>query len=330
MKRVLTLKFNLQFPPGGNVTQTELGLADITASGFLPALWRALREARHADLLFFSNPLLPELIFAWLAKALCGRRLQVVVFDLIMRIPVNAREHVSAVIKRVLLRAIDRYVFIHRDTRGYQQHFGVPAEHCQYVPFKANNFDMAGSVHSIDGDYILTLGASQRDYQTLIDAVTGLDVALKILLPKTSINVHNAKIDLAHLPANVQHISEAVDRQQWSTLIAQSRFVVVPLIPGVIQPAGISVYLEAMILGKPVIITRGASTEGILDDNLALVVEPGDVSAMSAAITRLWNDAQLRQTLARNGHAYAQSLGDHTRLVTDLRTIVCTALSSTP
>ena len=85
-----------------------------------------------------------------------------------------------------------------------------------------------------------------------------------------------------------------------------------------------------MILGKPVIITRGASTEGILDDNLALVVEPGDVSAMSAAITRLWNDAQLRQTLARNGHAYAQSLGDHTRLVTDLRTIVCTALSSTP
>ena len=101
MKRVLTLKFNLQFPPGGNVTQTELGLADITASGFLPALWRALREARHADLLFFSNPLLPELIFAWLAKALCGRRLQVVVFDLIMRIPANARERLSARIKRV-------------------------------------------------------------------------------------------------------------------------------------------------------------------------------------------------------------------------------------
>lgn len=329
MKRVLTFKFNLQFQPGGDVTQTELGLPGLTASGYLPALWRALREARHADLLFFSNPLLPELIFAWVAKGLYGQRLQVVVFDLIMRIPANARERVSAGIKRVLLRAIDRYVFIHRDTRGYQQHFGVPAERCQYVPFKANNFDMAASLQSIDGDYILTLGASQRDYQTLINAVTGLDVSLKILLPQASISVHNAKIDLANLPANVQHISGAVDRQQWSTLIAQSRFVVVPLISGVIQPAGISVYLEAMILGKPVIITRGASTEGILDDSLALVVEPGNAYAMSAAITRLWNDAELRQTLASNGRAYAQSLGDHTRLVTDLRTIVCTALSST-
>ena len=127
----------------------------------------------------------------------------------------------------------------------------------------------------------------------------------------------------------MQHIGQQVDRLQWSTLIANSRFVVVPLLPGVIQPSGISVYLEAMVLGKPVIITRGASTEGILDESLALVIEPGDSGAMRSAITRLWNDAELRQTLSRNGKHYALGLLDHDRLVTDLRTIVCTALSST-
>ena len=329
MKRVLTLKFDLRFAPDGDVRQALTSLPALTATGYLPALWRALRLAQTTDLLFVSNPLLPELVFAWLAKLLYGARLQVVVFDLIMRIPANARERLSARIKRVLLQAIDRYVFIHKDTSGYQQHFGVPADRCQYVPFKANNFDLAASVQSSDGDYILTLGASQRDYQTLVDAVTGLDVQLQILLPYASISAHNAKINLATLPANVQHIGQQVDRLQWSTLIANSRFVVVPLLPGVIQPAGISVYLEAMVLGKPVIITRGASTEGILDESLALVIEPGDSGAMRSAIARLWNDAELRQTLSRNGKHYALGLLDHDRLVTDLRTIVCTALSST-
>jgi glycosyltransferase involved in cell wall biosynthesis len=84
-----------------------------------------------------------------------------------------------------------------------------------------------------------------------------------------------------------------------------------------------------MVLGKPVIITRGASTEGILDERLALVIEPGDSQAMRAAIARLWNDVELRQTLSRNGKHYALGLRDHDRLVTDLRAIVCTALSST-
>jgi glycosyltransferase involved in cell wall biosynthesis len=329
LKRVLTLKFDLRITPDGEIRQVLTSLPGLTATGYLPALWRALRLAQTTDLLFVSNPLLPELVFAWLAKLLYGPRLQVVVFDLIMRIPANARERLSARIKRVLLQAIDRYVFIHKDTSGYQQHFGVPADRCQYVPFKANNFDLATIVQSRDGDYILTLGASQRDYQTLVEAVAGLDVQLQILLPHASISVHNAKIDLASLPPNVQHLGEPVDRLQWSTLIANSRFVVVPLIAGVIQPAGISVYLEAMVLGKPVIITRGASTEGILNDNLAVVLEPGDSLAMRAAITRLWNDAGLRQTLSDNGKTYALGLGNHDRLVTDLRAIVCTALSST-
>jgi glycosyltransferase involved in cell wall biosynthesis len=104
--------------------------------------------------------------------------------------------------------------------------------------------------------------------------------------------------------------------------MAESRMVVVPLLPGVIQPAGISVYLEAMILGKPVIISSGSSTEGILDESLAVVVPAGDVGAMRRAILELWDDAARRKRLAESSRRYAMSLKDHSRLVEDLRALV--------
>ena len=81
-------------------------------------------------------------------------------------------------------------------------------------------------------------------------------------------------------------------------------------------------YKAMQVLGKPVIITRGTSTEGILDDSLALLVPPGDASALRTALVRLWNDSALRVALSENGKRYAVSLGNHERLLTDLRSVI--------
>jgi glycosyltransferase involved in cell wall biosynthesis len=190
------------------------------------------------------------------------------------------------------------------------------------VPFKANNFDIAPSFVSTDGDYALALGTSQRDYRLLINAVSDLSVRLKVVAPRTNVSTHGAQMGSECLPPNVERIDRSVDRTEWNTLIAQSRLVVIPILPGVLQPAGISVYLEAMMLGKPVVITRGTSTDGILNDSLALLVPPGDIDALRGAIARLWNDSALRAMLSDNGKRYARSLGNHERLLADLRSII--------
>lgn len=319
---VMVSKFDLRFPPRGGTHQLIFRLPQLTAPTFFFSVWRNVWRAKSASALFISNPAKEELLFIFLVKALYRSRLKIFVFDLIMQSMSARSRRPLARIKRRLLAAVDVFIFIHKDVSGYEQNYAIPRSRCQYVPFKANNFDLAEKVIGKDGDYVVALGASQRDYKLLVDAIRGSTIPLKIILPEASIKAHRAHIGYDALPKNVQHVKTPVDRLAWSRYLAESRLVVIPILPGTIQPAGISVYLEAMILGKPVVITRGASTEGILHDDLALLVPPGDVQALRQAVTSIWNDGALRQRLSENGRRYALSLGDHERLLSDLRSVI--------
>lgn len=327
---IMVSKIDLRYPPGEGVRQLTFHLPPITHPKFLLSMLTNAWRARSASVIFVSNPHKEELLFIFLAKTLYRSRLKTFVFDLIMQSTGTRNDHPLTRIKRTLLLAVDVFIFIHKDTSGYEQSYGIPRSRCRYVPFKPNNFDLVDKVTAKDGDYAVALGASQRDYKLLVDAVGGSSIPLKIILPETSIKAHRAHIGYEHLPENVEHIKTPVDRLAWSRYIAESRLVVIPIIPGVIQPAGISVYLEAMLLGKPIVITRGASTEGILHDDLAVTVPPGDAQALRDAVCRVWNDGTLRQRLSENSRQYALSLRDHDRLLSDLRSITRHECSTCP
>jgi glycosyltransferase involved in cell wall biosynthesis len=60
--------------------------------------------------------------------------------------------------------------------------------------------------------------------------------------------------------------------------------------------------LEAMAAGKPVIATRvGAVPKLITSEQNGLLLEPGKVDELVAAILRLLGDAELASTLGKNG-----------------------------
>jgi glycosyltransferase involved in cell wall biosynthesis len=62
------------------------------------------------------------------------------------------------------------------------------------------------------------------------------------------------------------------------------------------------VALEALAAGRPVIASRvGGVSEALRDDRDALLVEPGDPSALAAALVRLTRDAELAKRLVRSG-----------------------------
>jgi glycosyltransferase involved in cell wall biosynthesis len=59
---------------------------------------------------------------------------------------------------------------------------------------------------------------------------------------------------------------------------------------------------EAMMCGKPIVMSEGNSMANIVrEENCGLVVPYGDVAAIKEAILKLKNDSQLRQTLGQNG-----------------------------
>lgn len=319
---IMVSKINLRYPPDDSTRQLTFHLPSITNPKFFISLLRNAWRANTASVLFISNPQKEDLLLISLVKTLYKTRLKVLVFDLIMQSAGPRSNQLLMRIKRKLLRAIDVFIFIHKDTSGYEQSYDIPRSRCQYVPFKANNFDLADKITTNEGDYVVALGASQRDYRLLVDAIGGSSIPLKIVLPESSAKVHGATIGYKCLPKNVEHVSTPVDRLTWNRYIGESRLVVIPIFPGVIQPAGISVYLEAMALGKPVVITKGASTEGLLHADLAVIVPAGDVQALRNAIHWVWSDDTMRKKLSENGRRYALSLGDHARLLADLRSVI--------
>jgi glycosyltransferase involved in cell wall biosynthesis len=63
--------------------------------------------------------------------------------------------------------------------------------------------------------------------------------------------------------------------------------------------------LEFMACGRPVILGVGGQSRQIIEAaNAGICIEPEDPAALAQAITRLYRDARLRETLGRNGREY--------------------------
>lgn len=99
------------------------------------------------------------------------------------------------------------------------------------------------------------------------------------------------------------------------------------LFPSLYEGFGLPV-LEAMQLGTPVITSNRASLPEVAGD-AALIVDPYDVTALSAAIARLDRDADLRGKMRQAGLAQAArfSLGEHRRR---LHALYSTVLATPP
>jgi len=104
---------------------------------------------------------------------------------------------------------------------------------------------------SSDEAVICSAGLEYRDYATLAAAVNGLPVRV-VIAAGSRWSRHRAGVDSGPLPANVE--VRALDYACLRNLYARSRFVVVPL-HQVDNQAGITTILEAMAMGKAVIVT---------------------------------------------------------------------------
>ncbi|HEY6508268.1 MAG TPA: glycosyltransferase family 4 protein, partial [Vicinamibacterales bacterium] len=66
------------------------------------------------------------------------------------------------------------------------------------------------------------------------------------------------------------------------------------------EPFGIS-FVEALLAGRPVVASATGGVLEIVDDTCGVLIEPGDVTALAAALSRLIRDSAERERLGRNG-----------------------------
>lgn len=178
-----------------------------------------------------------------------------------------------------------------------QQLMGLPPERVIVLPFRH-----AGGLPAKSGSdegYVFTGGYTNRDYDTFIEAVRGLDRRVVVqALPSNEFRMQ--------IPDNVQ-IDTQFGPEVFERLLAASSLVVLPLNPhGAIS--GQSVLLQALQYGKPVVATLHPGLVDLLPGGAPGYVRPGDVAAMRDAIRRGLDDPAFRDELVASSRRAQQAI----------------------
>jgi glycosyltransferase involved in cell wall biosynthesis len=160
--------------------------------------------------------------------------------------------------------------------------------------------DLGFAHYSSTGEEIVvSAGKTDRDVDTLLRALEGIDVPARIY---------------ADRPAGGRGVVEIVQAAAGPPLpyadvlndLRRASIVAIPLEPGH-RAVGLTEINDALALGKPIVMTR---TDAIDFDpeqvGCGLSVDPHDVSGWREALRRLAGDAGLRAEMGRRGRAFAE------------------------
>ncbi|HLK56691.1 MAG TPA: glycosyltransferase family 4 protein [Chthonomonadaceae bacterium] len=218
----------------------------------------------------------------------------------------------SARKKRLFLRALHPqmdalFLYAAPQWNYARQELGIPEAKLHRIPFHADHrfFRPLPPVPEAPERLICSAGLEWRDYPTLVEAVRGLDVKVRIGAASPWSRCRN-EMQNRPLPPNVT--AQRYPYGALRRLYADARAVVVPLYETDFQ-AGITTILEGMAMGKPVIATRTTGQGDTVCDGVnGLTVPPGDAPALRQAILRMLANpeeaaclgAQARRELVEN------------------------------
>ncbi|MBS0267973.1 MAG: glycosyltransferase family 4 protein [Proteobacteria bacterium] len=193
------------------------------------------------------------------------------------------------------------------------------------------------SPRQADEDMICAVGAEMRDYATFVEAVRGTDLRCHIATDHVRIPGKVRLINDRRLPigdivtqTDAQITSGRMSLPELRKLYARSKFVVVPLLPSD-SDNGVTVILEAMAMGKPVICSRTRGQVDVVQDGVTgLYVPVGDAAALRAAMLSLWNDPQRAQEMGHRARAYIEAHHTLEMFTSGVRSAVEASLDGRP
>lgn len=179
------------------------------------------------------------------------------------------------------------------------QRLGIPAKKVLYIPYQVD--DRFWRPMDVAMDTICAVGNEMRDYATLVDAMRGLSIHCEIVAGSEG----RRSLSAEPLPENVA--LDVMSYLDLRALYARSRFVVVPLQPSDTNH-GITVILEAMAMGKPVICSRvRGQVDVIQEGKTGMLVPQGDAQALRWSIVYLWEHPAVAEDMGRQARAYVEA-----------------------
>jgi glycosyltransferase involved in cell wall biosynthesis len=189
---------------------------------------------------------------------------------------------------------VDRYTCTSsNECRLYGARFQVPVQKFAFVPWGIIDFNKLTEEPAVpQTPYFISPGRSNRDYDFLADSVGGSAFSVKIVCD----DYRPAK----ELPGNVE-VYDDVHGLAFYQMVKNSFAVIIPIADGSIS-AGQTILIQALLFGKPLIITEslGLTADYIENEKNGLII-PKTKEALLHAMTRLTEDPELYARLARSG-----------------------------
>jgi len=252
---------------------------------------KILRIRHRYDVMVFDSEMLGNMVA--LLSAFIPRRVPILMIDCLWYEP---RSRLKLWLKRLQFRlqakTVRKFVvWASHEVKDYACIFHLPEEKFEYIPFHhtLEGFDFVAG----NGDYIFSGGDGNRDYRCLIGAVRGLDIELRIA---TRLEHWHENLDV---PPNVR--AGGTTPEDFRRLMAGAKMVVLPMRGGYLHSGGQQTYLNAMALGKVVIVADDRGARDYIQHGVnGLIVPSGDSTALRRELESVLSNPGYAQTLAQN------------------------------
>lgn len=224
--------------------------------------------------------------------------------------PTLSKRIFDRVAPRFTLRQSSRVIAVTRREADHLVDLGLDAGRIAVIPngIEPGEFLSIPRPHpprdSVTGLFVGRLASRQKGLEPLVEALARVPRNLNLHLRIVGEDWGGASlVDRLAVRLGVRDritMTGALPRKALLAEYAQADFLA---LPSLFEPFGI-VLLEAMAAGLPVVASRvGGIPEIVADEQTGLLVEPGDVRGLAAALARMAGEPELRGRYGERGRA---------------------------
>jgi hypothetical protein len=293
-RRILSTMFR-QDP---EMPEWERRVDSVTATGEAAIIRELISRGRHYDAVVLDGSLRRDQLAAALLSHL-PHRPRIIITDATWKQEGGPLERW---LNRAGIRAIDGphvtyCVLTNLEVERLPETWGLRGQ-TRFVPWPYTLREPALSRPGGDNGRVFAGGNSLRDYDTLIAAAGAWDAPVD-LATSTLTDAQRAR-----LPANV--VAGPLPQAEYDEALLGASIVVVPMHCRPDRSTGQTTYVNAMALGKPLVVTGCPwMTDYIEDGETGRLVPPGDADALAQAVGALLADPAKRRRLGENARREA-------------------------
>ena len=221
--------------------------------------------------------------------------------------------------KQVLVHAYrsvtDFITFSTKERMIYHKHFNIPLEKIHFIPWGMNAPKVESLKPKIEGNYICSIGGTNRDYKTLLQAMEGLSNIQLVLV------VRPESLEGLKVPSNVKVlINRPLDEAM--NIMKFSRALVLPIKESN-TAGGHATLISGMHLGCSVIVSKTHSVRDYaLEKENSLTYKPEEYLDLRKKIQFLWDRPEFSRDLGNKAKALASEIYTEESVVQNFKSII--------